>query len=144
MQQGEAAPGRAAAATGCPARLPRRATLQRACRRLGRLLPRTCANLWREEKLGPERQLSTPIFEVGVQFSGLGCVARAPPGAPARAARALVGATPHLRFALDNLGEPYLQLRISKSGARGDPRDAVQGTEQPPGCPRDRPWQAAH
>ena len=57
---------------GCPVlpRLPRRAA-PRGCRNgLPRArvtggsatrLPRTCANLWREEKLGPERQLVTNI-----------------------------------------------------------------------------------
>ena len=39
QMQGEAAPGGAAAATGCPARLPRRATLRRAWPALGRAPP---------------------------------------------------------------------------------------------------------
>ena len=61
--QGEAAPAFPAAATGCPARLPRRATLRRAWPALGRLLPRPCAKLALGEK--PERQgKSAPVTDI--------------------------------------------------------------------------------
>ena len=61
QMQGEAAPAFPAAATGCPARLPRRATLQRAWPALGHAPPAHLREFVAEEKLRPERQLVTDI-----------------------------------------------------------------------------------
>ena len=86
---------RAAAATGNAATRVARGSAASASRAPARI----CGS----GKLGRESHNSSPIFEVGAQFSPPGCVARTPPGAPARAERALVGAPPY-HFALDQFG----------------------------------------
>ena len=86
---------RAAAATGNSATRVARGSAASASRAPARI----CGS----GKLGRESHNSSPIFEVGAQFSPPGCVARTPPGAPARAERALVGAPPY-HFALDQFG----------------------------------------
>ena len=133
--------GAAAAATGCPARLPMcRAGLSHS-RWRGRAPPAA------GELLGEEtRQIVSPIFAVEFwSLRALGCVARTPLGAPARAARALVGQS--------KVNPAGFRLRIleSKIAAAISPRrrgdslaDAVQGKEQPPGCPGTALPKAAH
>ena len=140
--QGEAAPARRAAATGCPARLPRRATLQRAWPALGHAPPAHLREFVAEEKLGPERQFVT-IFEVGVQFLGPGMCSE-DPFRGARPSRASFGWRNPARFAIDRFGRGVFAATVFHSAARGDPRHAAHASSQPPGCPRDRPWQAAH
>ena len=133
--QGEAAPGGAAAATGCPARLPMcRAGLSHS-RWRGRAPPAA------GELLGEEtRQIVSPIFAVEFwSLRALGCVARTPLGAPARAARALVraiqGNPP--RVSLAHFGEQNCSRNLT-AAPRGLSRRRGSRKGAAAGLPRDR------
>ena len=120
--------GAAAAATGCPARLPMcRAGLSHS-RWRGRAPPAA------GELLGEEtRQIVSPIF--AVEFWAQGGILKTPPGAPARAARALASATSigfRLRILESKIAHPQLTAAPrGLSRRRGSRKGAAAGL--PPG-----------
>ena len=132
MQPGQPLP--ALAARGCRDELPRAA----AARSAGRLsnsrwrgrAPPTAGELLGEET----RQIVPPIF--AVEFWLLGGVLKTPPGAPARAARALASATSigfRLRILESKIAHPQLTAAPrGLSRRRGSRKGAAAG------LPRDR------